>query len=252
MTTTRPTPTTAKPPRKYVCNENASCGCGLNDVSISLSRIVGGEDAVPFSWSMVVSIRFGNPSEHACGGTILTEKFILTAAHCVGRLEVQEQNRLFVVAGLHNQLVSSPTPMIRRVRQFYIHPEWNKTIISGTPNDIAILELVRPLDIGLSFRTARTCLPQMNKSIDISQYPSNHTRLMVIGWGVLEFGSFFSVTETLQQAQIFLIDNNDPSCNSTLKNPQSQLCAGLPNGGKGNSIILKCSLRSIQKKSFSS
>lgn len=50
-----------------------------------MKRIVGGEDAVHHSWPFLASIRImvNNVSEHHCGGTIVSDKHILTAAHCI-------------------------------------------------------------------------------------------------------------------------------------------------------------------------
>ena len=134
-----------------------------------------------------------------------------------------------VAVGLHNRSASSAT--IRRVKRFHIHPNYNQEFLVGE-NDIAILELVQPIDMGLEFHTTRTCLPQLNSSMQLSQYPPNNTRLMVAGWGALEFMSS-TFPMILQQAQIFLIDNDDPTCQNIMTNAQSQLCAALYEGGKG-------------------
>ena len=226
---TKQTTSMPKPPLRYSCNKTAPCGCGESNVIISPSRIVGGEDAVPHSWPMIVSIRMGE-FEHTCGGTILSELFILTAAHCV--VEKVIPTNLFrnveVAVGLHNRSASSAT--IRRVKRFHVHPNYNKETLVGE-NDIAILELAQPLEIGLKFRTTRTCLPHGNSSIQLSQYPPNNTRLMVVGWGALKFMES-KLPTILQQAQIFLIDNDYPTCKKIMTNGQSQLCAALYEGGK--------------------
>jgi len=48
-------------------------------------RIIGGEDAVRHSWPFLASIRIllNGESEHHCGGTIISDRHILTAAHCI-------------------------------------------------------------------------------------------------------------------------------------------------------------------------
>ena len=48
-------------------------------------RIVGGTDAVPGSWPWQALVDFiGFPGPQWCGGSILTEYWIVTAAHCFG------------------------------------------------------------------------------------------------------------------------------------------------------------------------
>ena len=53
----------------------------------SPDRIVGGEDAKPNEFPWQVSWRYINPStekdQHICGGSIIDDNYIVTAAHCV-------------------------------------------------------------------------------------------------------------------------------------------------------------------------
>ncbi len=45
-----------------------------------------GYDAVPHSWPWVVTIGFNGPRAtigHACGGTLINKRTIVTATHCV-------------------------------------------------------------------------------------------------------------------------------------------------------------------------
>jgi len=66
--------------------ENDTFLCGMPFVSpLSHSRIVGGREAKRCAWSWQVSVqrrgRFG--WYHTCGGSIIHEHWIMTAAHCV-------------------------------------------------------------------------------------------------------------------------------------------------------------------------
>lgn len=45
-----------------------------------LNRIVGGEDSTDAEWPWVVSIR--KNGTHHCAGSLLTSRWVVTAAHC--------------------------------------------------------------------------------------------------------------------------------------------------------------------------
>lgn len=213
----------------YSCNKSASCGCGENDVQISMSRIVGGEDAVPHSWPMIISFR-NEQGQHTCGGAILDELHVVTAAHCLKVPLLSHLRRFSIGVGLHNR--SDSSGVVRRIKRFFIHEKFNMTP-SISDHDIAILQLTRRLDLGPKFRATRTCRPSVNVSMSHTPYPPNNTRVMIVGWGAQRH-LVSQLPEMLQQAQTFLIDDDYPTCSKYLLHPPSQFCAGLHQGGKGS------------------
>ncbi|CAF3533213.1 unnamed protein product [Rotaria socialis] len=211
----------------YTCDKTlVSCGCSYNDVHLTQSRIVGGEEAIPHSWSFVVSLQHRSPNSHFCGGSIFSDSYILTAAHCV---DDETPYRIQIVAGVHNR--SDPNNTIREVDHIHIHPDWSPSSRERR-HDIAMLHLSQPLRLASNPLLTRICLPNVQWPNNIETYPSNGTRLATIGWGNIKESFFDNSPDNLHQVQVFTIDNNDPICNKSIFDTQVQFCAALHEGGK--------------------
>ena len=170
------------------------------------------------------------------GGTILTESYILTAAHGVDNILADETNEnLTIVAGVFN--LSQADEITRQVDKVIIHPLWS-TFRRERQYDIAILHLAQPLDLGSNSTLSRTCLPpHQNTSEKIMNYPSNGTSLVNIGWGSLEYNG--DSPDILQQVTLKSINHLDKICANTIRDPSIHFCAGLYDGGKSKKSIWK-------------
>ena len=206
--TTRTTTRTTSTPVKRVIHEcdrrPNECGCGLKNVDHALEN-PSGEEIAPQSWSMMVSIR-ANDNEHLCCGTILSDLFVLTAAHCV--VHQSTTNNLSVVAGI--DLLSQNSTFLRRVDRIFLHE--NYTQQNGSIHDLAILQLDRSLDIGRESSLAQTCLP--NKTED-------DAILMAVGWPRSDTDR--NVFDHLHQISVRLF----PTCANSTYDPRYQFCAGI-------------------------
>ena len=118
----------------YGCDPNANCGCSINPAIVS--KIVGGEIAGAETWSWVVSISLAG--KFFCGGTILSESWVITAAHCV---EGVPPSRITIYAG---SILRWSGNQERIPARKVIHPNYNPMTFT---NDIALLQLDYPLDL---------------------------------------------------------------------------------------------------------
>lgn len=144
-------------------------------------KIVGGVEAVPHSHPSIVSIQvFGS---QYCGGSIVNENFIVTAAHCATRAP----SDYTVVAGEHNLLSSDGVEQEVQVAELIPHPDYNTL---NSRNDIAIFRLASPLVFNQNVSAA---------NIPPSGFETELT-LKAIGWGTTTEGG--SIPDPLQEVNV--------------------------------------------------
>lgn len=200
---------------KYACDQQKnSCGCSYRPVVTT--KIAGGELAASHSWSWAVSLRQGDV--HFCGGTILNEWYVITAAHCLK--EVATLSNLTICAGI-DYLSDICTQNFSAANVTNHHGFSNRTM----NNDIAMIRLAAPINFSDPF-VGRICLPDATHSYD---YPEGGTAVIVVGWGSSEITG--PASNELQQATLKIIDKSDRMCSSNIVSSRSQLCAyGLEKG----------------------
>ncbi|GJQ80475.1 hypothetical protein Trydic_g12372 [Trypoxylus dichotomus] len=127
-------------------------------------RIYGGTDAADGAYPFMVSLRIAD-NKHFCGGSIITERWILTSGHCVlGRNAAD----VMVVVGT-NKLNSGG--IFTQSCEIVIHPNFNDT--EHLSNDIAMVLLRSPLRYN-------TLIAPAILSYDPTESTINTT---MIGWG---------------------------------------------------------------------
>ena len=206
--------------RGFSCNRTAACGCSQFDAEIN-ARIVGGELAANHTWGWAVSLSYLNVA--VCGGTILSERYVITAAHCVFGTE-SSPDEFSITAGTDRlNGIEGQTSSVSRIHS---HPDYNERT---NENDIAILELTTPISF-VDPHVSKLCLP-MVPTVEQSQYPYVHRPIVAIGWGTTS--SRGNASLDLRQVTVNILPSNDSTCQAIIRNLDVQFCAGVSGGGKG-------------------
>uniref|UniRef100_A0A3P9MF45 Peptidase S1 domain-containing protein n=1 Tax=Oryzias latipes TaxID=8090 RepID=A0A3P9MF45_ORYLA len=208
--------------------------CGLANLN---SRIVGGQNALPGSWPWQVSLQ---SSYHFCGGSLINNQWVLTAAHCFPSRSASGVN---AVLGLQSLQGSNPNRVSRTIKTVIVHPNYN----SGTQNnDIALLQLSSPVTFN-NYITP-VCLPSTGSTF------YSGVKTWVTGWGDIGSGVSLPAPETLQEVQIPIVGNRRCKCSYGASSiTDNMMCAGLLAGGKdscqgdsGGPLVIKQNNRWIQ------
>ncbi|KAG7203100.1 hypothetical protein KM043_010222 [Ampulex compressa] len=166
-----PTTSTTNKPPTTTSTLNLS-HCGAKNGNQDQERIVGGQNADPGEWPWITALF--NAGRQFCGGSLIDNIHILTAAHCVANMNSWDVARLTVRLGDYNIKTNHEIRHIeRRVKRVVRHRGFNSRTLY---NDVAILTLNEPVEFTEQIRPI--CLPGG------SQLYSGKTAT-VIGWGSL-------------------------------------------------------------------
>jgi len=180
-------------------------------------RVVGGEDASLNEFPSIVSVQVR--SNHMCGGSLIAQNWVLTAAHCVSDPGVTP-DRVFMGS---NDLNDRRNGEVFRITQIIIHPGYGED--SPVSHDFALLKL---------HQNARFPIVELS---DGNRDELEFNQLTVAGWGATLEDGFGS--DTLQRVDLPFINaqackgmmlENAPNYVQFIDN--SMFCAGFDNGGK--------------------
>jgi secreted trypsin-like serine protease len=175
----------------------------------------------------IVSLRRGktdasptSPGSAFCGGTLIQNTYVVTAAHCFASVQLSQLPNYFVVVGA--QYRNDTDPVRFTIKTATVHENYNSDTYD---NDIALLQLNSPVDFS-DPNIGFICLPPNN----VASYPNASMNGTAIGWGNLQQNG--SASYSLQQVQLPIISYQNKYCANMVDNDSLQFCAGFIQGGK--------------------
>uniref|UniRef100_A0AC35FB99 Peptidase S1 domain-containing protein n=1 Tax=Panagrolaimus sp. PS1159 TaxID=55785 RepID=A0AC35FB99_9BILA len=233
-----------------ICDSGENCECGISkniefyenfNIDDGQTRILGGKNSDPQDWPFIA---YFNSFDHSCTATILSNQWILSAAHCKGEdetVQIKIDGKAYQTEPIiqHEEFIKidgkayQTEPIIQ-------HEEFNNVTYV---NDILLVKLKEP--IKFSENVSSICLLQ-NLTVSemevgaVAGFGQRFVRIKDINAtnkdGLLneEGGDIiFEANELLRETPVLIRDLD--YCNIT--NPETQFCGGGTNHGttKGDS-----------------
>lgn len=201
-----------------IVSSSWACSCGRENIQ---TRIINGRDAQRNRYPWIVSVLGAG----GCAGTVINDRYILTAAHCMNGANNTRlpQDKVRVILGAHNikeRWARSGQFRQLDVEWYKIHPNAGTVQLSGAKleNDIALIKLKDPLTFNSQFNPV--CLANF----------SRYNNLFSIGWGY-HFNGKLTDPKNLQEVEVDEVDTI--TCKRVgliISDARKQICAGTRTG----------------------
>ena len=197
-------------------------------------KIINGVEVIENSWPWILGILGRSQAEvdaessygGKCSGTIIDDRWILTAAHCC---EGMAEHTLYI--GDHHDGILDETEQIMIADTVVIHPQRANIKENHHNFDACLLRTPRSIGIGTAPGVAAACLP--------TQSPKHGEACWVAGWGTTETGylsnELKSVGVNIFSDEYCAAHHFDSTSLHFYANPD-EICAGLPDSGDADDL----------------
>lgn len=162
--------------------------CGLDNAG---QRIIGGEETEKeqFRWTVALEYNQRKRQGVRCGGSLINTKYVITAAHCVANVTVEELKLRLGEWDLENNPDCeedddgdcNPDVLNVTISRIIVHPRYGKH-----RNDIALLRLTEDLPDSYTTHILPICMP-LSEELRNNFY--TNVNVSVVGWGQTEMES---------------------------------------------------------------
>ncbi|EDV96765.1 chymotrypsin BI [Drosophila grimshawi] len=206
----------------------------LPDGAMAMDRIFGGDVGNPHCFPYQVGMLLQRPKGlYWCGGSLISDQHVLTAAHCV---DMAKRALVFLGANeIKNAKESGQVRLMVPSSNFHIYPTWNPKRLK---DDIALIKLPHPVSF--------------NERIHPIQLPKRHYEYrnfknklgIASGWGRYATG-VHAISNVLRYVQLQIIDGRTCKRNFPLSFRGTNICTSgrnarsTCNGDSGGPLVLQ-------------